>query len=646
MIPGIKFFALTILLLLAGNYVKAQLCQGSLGDPIVNITFGAGNNPGPQLAAAATGYQYIYTDCPDDGSYTVRNTSSGCFFNSWHTLTSDHTGDANGYFMLVNASLAPSAFYVDTVKDLCSNTTYEFASWVLNIMLPTACRGAGIQPNLTFTIEKKDGTLLQSYNTNDIPSQSTPIWKQFGFFFTTPAGVSDIVLRIVNNAQGGCGNDLALDDITFKPCGPLVSGGIAGNSTNTEHLCFGTDKTVSFTSGLPANFSYYALQWQSSPHNGIWTDIAGETSPVFSHYFAANTPVGVYDYRVTAADPANIASAKCRVASTILFVQVGPIPARSASNNSPACQNGILNLSASGGVQYKWSGVNNFTGTGSSLNINNVQLAAAGKYYVQVIDTYGCTLLDSTIATVNPAPVATTSFAEAAICTAKSIQLTSSGGGTYSWLPVTGLSSAVIANPVASPLINTTYEVTITNQFSCMDSAQIVLNVNQSPTATAGMDRTIIAGTAIKLLATSTGDSVTYEWSPPNYINDPTILQPTVHPPEDTRYVLTVNSANGCGVATAAVNIFVFKGINIPTAFTPNNDGLNDTWKIPALNAFPGFTMVVYNRLGQIVFENKNANQAWDGSYKGEPLAAGVYVYVIDLKQAPGILKGSVLIIR
>ena len=646
LIQGLKFFAIIILTLAACLSLQAQLCKGSLGDPIVNITFGAGDNPGPQLTAAATGYQYIYTDCPNDGSYTVRNKSAACFGNSWHTLSSDHTGDANGYFMLINASLAPSAFYVDTVKDLCSNTTYEFAAWILNIMLPSACNGVGIQPNLTFTIEKKDGTILQTYNTNDIPAQTSPIWKQFGFFFSTPAGVSDIVLRIVNNAQGGCGNDLALDDITFKPCGPQITSSFLGNTNNTEHVCYGTAKTVTFTSSLPANFSTYALQWQSSPHNGIWTDIAGETSNILVQNFAANTPVGLYDFRVTAADPDNIAAVKCRVASTILFVQVAVVPVKSAGNNGPVCQNGILNLSAAGGTQYNWRGVNNFSATGSSVNINNVQLAAAGKYYVQVVDQYGCSFLDSTIAAINPSPVATTSFKEIAICTGKNVQLISSGGGTYSWLPVTGLSSAVIADPIAAPLIDTRYRVTITNQYACVDTASIAVSVNESPTANAGADRIIIAGTAIKLLATATGGSVTYLWTPSNYINDPAILQPTVHPPEDTRYTLTVTSANGCGEATAAANIIVFKAIYIPTAFTPNSDGVNDTWKIPALNAFPAFTLVVYNRLGQIVFENKNTNQAWDGTFKGEPAAAGSYVYIIDLKQAPGIIKGSVLIIR
>src|SRR4051812_45523029 len=131
-------------------------------------------------------------------------------------------------FMLVNASVQPGVFYLDTVRGLCGNTTYEFAAWIINVLLPTSCGGAGNQPNLTFSIEKTDGTVLQSSNTNNIPPSSPPTWKQYGFFFTTPSAVSDIVLRIVNNAPGGCGNDLALDDITFRPCGPQIMETIDG----------------------------------------------------------------------------------------------------------------------------------------------------------------------------------------------------------------------------------------------------------------------------------------------------------------------------------------------------------------------------------------------------------------------------------
>src|SRR5215470_14157256 len=111
------FFAL--LLLPFANNCLGQLCQGSLGDPVVNITFGSGPGFGSPLSAATTFYSFIQTACPNDGFYTVIDQTSGCFGNTWHTLSKDHTGDANGHFMLVNASFQPGDFYVDTIRGLC-----------------------------------------------------------------------------------------------------------------------------------------------------------------------------------------------------------------------------------------------------------------------------------------------------------------------------------------------------------------------------------------------------------------------------------------------------------------------------------------------------------------------------------------------
>jgi len=78
------------------------------------------------LPGAATTYTFFLNDCPSDGSYTVINSTSGCFGSSWHVITEDHTpGDVNGYMMLVNASFNPGDFYVDTVRGLCASTTYD-----------------------------------------------------------------------------------------------------------------------------------------------------------------------------------------------------------------------------------------------------------------------------------------------------------------------------------------------------------------------------------------------------------------------------------------------------------------------------------------------------------------------------------------
>jgi gliding motility-associated-like protein len=110
--------------------------------------------------------------------------------------------------------------------------------------------------------------------------------------------------------------------------------------------------------------------------------------------------------------------------------------------------------------------------------------------------------------------------------------------------------------------------------------------------------------------------------------------------------VLTVASNDGCGIATDTMHVFVYKDVFVPNAFSPNNDGLNDSWNIPALSAYPAFELTVFNRHGQIVFQNKNSNRSWNGQYKGEPLPEAVYVYVIDLKMGGEILKGTVMLLR
>ncbi len=226
--PSLIFFVA----LLFSCSLSAQLCTGSLGDPVVNITFGSGANPGSPLPPGVTSYYYVGS-CPNDGLYTIVNSMSGCFTNTWHTLTEDHTpGDVNGYMMVVNSSEEPGTFYLDTVKNLCGSTTYEFSAWVMSVLTASACEGAGIQPNITFTIETTTGSIIGTYSTGNIANLDHPEWKHYGFYFVLPGGLSNVVLRMVNNSPGGCGNDLALDDITFRPCGPQVHAtfsGIAGS---------------------------------------------------------------------------------------------------------------------------------------------------------------------------------------------------------------------------------------------------------------------------------------------------------------------------------------------------------------------------------------------------------------------------------
>ena len=624
----------------------AQLCTGSLGDPVVNITFGTGANPGAPLAPGITNYQYTMSGCPNDSGYTIVNSTSSCFGNTWHTLTEDHTpGDVNGYFMLINAAVSASVFYVDTVKNLCGGTTYEFSAWILSILKSSACNGNGSRPNITFSIETTTGTNIQTYNTADILNLSAPDWNHYGFFFTLPVAVSSLVLRMTNNAPGGCGNDLALDDITFRPCGPKVDAAFinASGVNGVVNFCISDNRNITLSGAVQTGYTNPAFQWQQSLDNGItWTDIPGANSNSYAKTFSS---FGTFQYRMAAAEAGNIGIARCRVASNVLTVIIDSIPVPAAGSTSPVCVGSTVTLSSKGGAQYAWTGPNGFTAAVASPVINNTTLANSGKYYVQVTTMGGCVNKDSTVVSVSPLPIADAGNNDA-ICEGNTVTLQASGGATYNWLPATGLSNAAIAAPVASPAVTTLYTVTVTNASNCQATDTVRITVLKKPVADAGADKKMVEGQTVSLSGVTGGDVSNYFWTPPLYINDPLSLTPVVSPPGDQLYTLHVASGNGCGIATDDVFVRVFKKIIVPNAFSPNNDAINDKWIIDGLDTYPESVTEVYNRWGQLVFRSKGYAVAWNGTYNGKPLPAGTYYYMIDRKNGFEVMKGWVLIVR
>lgn len=619
---------------------SAQICNGSLGDPIVNITFGAGTNPGAPLTAATTSYQYLSIDCPNDGFYAIRNSTNACFGNTWHSTT-DHTGDANGYFMLVNASIQPSAFYLDTVRNLCGNTTYEFAAWILNILKPTACGGTGNQPNLTFSIERTDGTLLQSYNTAQIPATNSPQWKQFGFFFTTPSAATDVVLRIINNAQGGCGNDLALDDITFRACGPQITASIAGTPSSSVSICEGTNQNYTFNGNVSVGFNNPVVQWQQQTDGGVWSDIPGATSLNYARNFSASANAANYAFRLTASEAGNMNSLQCRIASTPVTILILSNPLAAASVNNPVCEgeNILLNTQSE---NAEWSGPAGLVASGSQITIQNAQQVHAGKYYVTAMNG-SCNRFDSVIVTVSPKPSLALNIEEAMICEGDSMQLIASGADSYNWSPPSAISAVTESTVYVYPSESVRYIVIGKNTSGCSDTVGVNIEVMNKPFANAGPDRNIIEGSAIQLSGTAAGDSISYFWTGDN-INLPQSLTPFVNPSFSTSYILHVVSGVGCSSDTDTMKVHVFKKLNIPNAFSPNNDGINDVWKIGGIDTYPGAAVTVFNRYGQSVFHSTSF-ESWNGKFGESKLPTGTYYYMINAHNNLPVLYGWVVII-
>jgi large repetitive protein len=226
--------------------------------------------------------------------------------------------------------------------------------------------------------------------------------------------------------------------------------------------------------------------------------------------------------------------------------------------------------------------------------------------------------------------------------------------GTVTWLT---LGSGTFSNPNS---LNTNYMPSKADVAA--GSVQLVLQLNGNdecyfktdtmvihfvPPATvyAGGTRYVLKGYTITLTPTVNEDSLKYLWSPDIDINNDTLKNPTVTGDISRTYTVTVTDPRGC-TSSDTVYVEVSPTIVIDNTFTPNGDGINDTWNITGLIAYVNATVDIYNRYGQPLFHSKGYPVPWDGTYDGKPLPVGVYYYVIRLNYQNIVLSGPVTILR
>ncbi len=175
-----------------------------------------------------------------------------------------------------------------------------------------------------------------------------------------------------------------------------------------------------------------------------------------------------------------------------------------------------------------------------------------------------------------------------------------------------------------------------------------VIRIGAKPNIDAGPNLTIEPGQQ-KIIQASISDPSQHSflWTPVTGLNSATILDPAASPAVNTIYtVMAVNTTTRC-VAYDSMMVKIVSEIFVPSAFTPNNDGRNDTWKIPALDAYPDALLTVFNRYGQIIFQSKGSGHWWDGTFKGKPQPQGSYIYILRPTQNPvNDMKGTVTILR
>ena len=455
---------------------KAQLCNGTLGAPIFNQTFGSGSGPGSALPAGTTTYTYT-NGWPSDGQYTIANTSNPAPGNiHWYT-GKDHTGNTDGYMFVVNASYAPGEFFRYTVSDLCANTTYVFSAWIANVNDTNTiafCKDNDppyVYSNVLFKVENHVTMKTDTVATGDIaPAGNNIVWKQFGFTFSTGAGQTAVDLVMVNNSPGGCGNDLVIDDISFRPCGPTTS---VVAVPSKQFYCSGDSIILDATIGTGYNNPVY--QWQFSGDGGTtWQNIPGATTQDLPLNPVAKSQEG--KYRLVLAEKGNIDFPKCRVITDELTIKVTQGPAIIA-NASPVsvCKGNNSTLSANGADSYVWS-------TGDKTPTSQVTPSATSSYTVIGTDkTSGCTSKTTVTVIVNEFPVSPAVAKPDSICPDNTATLLATApGGTYKWYDVaTGGTPLYIGNPYTTPSLNSskTYYVEVVSKDSCTSTTRTPVTV-------------------------------------------------------------------------------------------------------------------------------------------------------------------------
>jgi gliding motility-associated-like protein len=459
-------------------------------------------------------------------------------------------------------------------------------------------------------------------------------------------------------ANFGSGNVSVINTNTNTVSATIAVGSVPhslGNFISQTGICSGLPTTFTITvNPLPvATFIYPAnifctvgtatptitgtLGGTFSSSSGL---IINATTGVIN--LAASTP-GFYTITYT------LTVGNCTITPTAT-ITINAIP-NAPIVNSPVtyCQNTIATALTANGTNLLWYNLpNGSIGSNTSPTPSTTSIGSTNFYVTQTINN--CESPQATIS-VNvasaPAIPTITPAGPIRICTDTSTILYSSAAIDNQWYKDGVLISGATNNSLLITEVGN-YTVKVTNSNGCSNiSSGLSVAVFATPTVSAGPDKSVFQGDSVQLISTVSGGALfNYLWTPSIYLSDNTIANPWVkNPLTDTTYKLTVTNENGCR-ASSSVKVKVLRDLKIPNVFSPNSDGLHDTWDITNLNLYPNSSVEIFNRNGQIVFQSKGYSTPWDGRKNGSPVPVGVYYYIINTGNGKPLKSGWLTILR
>lgn len=465
-------------------------------------------------------------------------------------------------------------------------------------------------------------------------SSNTPVCQGdtlFMFSFTPTAGVTynwagpgyssasqnPLVMNALPSATGfytvtaalGACTSSAVISVSVTPTPPLL---ISSNSP----VCTGIPDTIFLyaTSGAGAEYSWIG------PHNFASGAQNPYITPVLSDYG------GVYT--------ASVLLNGCTTTVTI-NVEVRETPPTPWVKWLTYCQDYDAPPLQAIGSNLLWYMTDDVTGGGTSTPPKPSTATTGWKFYYVNQTVAGCPgPVDSIKVQVNPRPTVKANIA-AEVCPRDSVLLSAADEDPivyYHWLPSMYLRDTATATVTAWPETDITYSVVTTNQYGCTDTATVPVTVRAAAVITLPDSVTIYPDETYQLDPQSNCSS--FRWTPAGGLSNANISNPVAAPESSTRYYVTAVTEWGCKTKdTIDVMVNTEAVLAVPNAFAPGS-GPNNVFKVIKRGMATLRTFRIYDRWGVVVFETKNIDQGWDGTYKGVPQPMGVYVYEIQAETA------------
>lgn len=500
---------------------------------------------------------------------------------NWSGSTYGYTLDFSASTAVIFDDVDPYLSYFDTLVFCGSNTlNIGFSERILcNSISPSDFRLKG--PLINHTINNVNG-LNCSYGGNQE--------QYYTIEFSPPISHSGYYSLELVDSDGSvsdlCNNIAPVDSISF------YVGDVLATIVNVIHSKCGLNNGSATASGTGGS-GLYTYFWSTNPPQTTQTAV----------------DLGAGKYYVT------VTSGGCMAVDSIK-INTTPVPVVTIiPSDTLICNDDEITLQADDGfIEYIWN--NNLPG------YNNYTISQAGSYFVSVVDSIGCIGISDTI-TIGfyPDPEIFIDPTDPVICHGEEILLTVSGAETYSWFPNSYLSDSADNSVIANPPETITYTIEGTDDKGCKGYNTVTIEVVPEPQMFLNDSAYVCTGETVRL---SPGYSFSsYLWKDGTSLPYIDIMKPGT-------YWVEIDH-EGC-IANDTIILLPCSEIWVPNSFTPNGDGINDVFKAFGSGNIKEFKMIIFNRWGTKIFESKNIQIGWNGSYKGKPVPEGTYVWSIFFK--------------